>query len=48
MKKLIKKFIDWLFEPDEYYGVTRFDAITAFVCICGGFMLVAFLIKSFC
>lgn len=48
MKKLIKKFIDWLFEPDDYDGVTRFDVITAWVWSCSWFMLLAFLINNFC
>lgn len=44
----MKKFKDILFEPDEYDGVTWFDVITSCVFSASFFMLIAFLIKSFC
>ena len=48
MWKLIKKFIDWLFEPDDYDGVTRFDVITVWAISCGFYVLIAYLINNFC
>lgn len=48
MKKLIKKFIDWLFEPNEYDGLSWFDVITSTVWMAGWGMLIACLINSFC
>ena len=44
----MRKLIDWLFEPDDYDGVTRFDIITTWVWMAGWGMLIAFLIKIFC
>lgn len=43
----MRKLINWLFEPDDYDGVTRFDVITVWAVSCGFYVLIAYLIHNF-